>query len=271
MESIEIIGWIAVVATIATYAMRTMLPLRVLALASNLFFLIYSALEAIYPTMVINGLLLPINLYRIYDIYRTTRLMKNVRPDEKAFEWLRSLITPVRVLDGEYLFRKGDPADRFFIMLAGEVLLEEINVTQQGEQIIGEVAFLSEDREHACSARCIGPCEIMAVDEAALMRLHSQNPAFGLYLIKLTVARLLDRAKGRTELYAQSGLPVSDPFGEFAGDRAYTNTLASQAERSSVAGSRFNTASSRRQRAPRIRHAAERANAVANTSRQASE
>ena len=134
MEWVEIIGWVAVLATITTYAVRTMLPLRLLALLANLFFLIYGALAPIYPTMVMYALLLPINLYRIYDIQRTTRQMKDIKPDEKAFEWLRPLLKPARMLDGAYVFREGDPANRFFVMLTGEVLLEQTDVTLKGSR-----------------------------------------------------------------------------------------------------------------------------------------
>jgi CRP/FNR family cyclic AMP-dependent transcriptional regulator len=208
---IEAIGWIAAGATLVTYAMRTMLPLRAFALGSNFFFLIYGALEGIYPTMVMNALLLPINLYRIYDIRRTTQLMKDMRVDQKAFEWLRPLLKPVKVADGEYLFRKGDAPDCLYIMRSGKVLLEEIDVTLEGEQIFGEIAFFTDERERTVSAKCIGDCQIMRVDEAAFMRLYNQNPAFGLYIVKLTASRLLDGLQRNPEVYLKSTLSLANP------------------------------------------------------------
>jgi CRP/FNR family transcriptional regulator, cyclic AMP receptor protein len=271
MEWVEIIGWVAVLATIATYAVRTMLPLRLLALLANLFFLIYGAVTPIYPTMVMYALLLPINLYRIYDIQRTTKLMKEIKPDEKAFEWLRPLLKPVRMFDGAYVFRMGDPANRFFVMLAGEVLLEEIDVTLKGEQIFGEIGFFSEDLERAVSAKCIGPCEIMSVDEAAFMRLFNQNPAFGLYMLKLTATRLVDSLRQNPDVLSQTSARKSDPAEETEGLLLYQQTSAAKAERSSSVGNMISTAALQRRRIPIIRQAAERANAAASPLRTATE
>ncbi len=205
---VEAIGWVAALATLVTYAMRTMLPLRMAALVSNLFFFVYAAIESIYPTMVMNAILLPINLYRIYDIRRTTRMMQDMRADQKAFEWLRPLLKPARIADGDYVFRKGDAPDRLYIMRSGKIWLEEIDVFLEGEQIFGEIAFFTDERARTVSAKCIGACEIMQVDEAAFMRLYNQNPAFGLYMVKLTASRLLDGMQRNPEVYLNSNLQV---------------------------------------------------------------
>lgn len=263
MEWVEIIGWVAVLATITTYAVRTMLPLRLLALLANLFFLIYGALAPIYPTMVMYALLLPINLYRIYDIQRTTRQMKDIKPDEKAFEWLRPLLKPVRMLDGAYVFREGDPANRFFVMLTGEVLLEQTDVTLKGEQIFGEIGFFSDDLERAVSARCIGPCEIMSVDEAAFMRLFNQNPAFGLYMLKLTATRLLESLRRNPNALSLGSLRQHDPAGETGKLVHHQTTPVANAEGASSVND--STRALRPQRLPSIRNAAKRANAIAST------
>lgn len=213
---VEAIGWIAALATLITYAMRTMLPLRMAALVSNVFFFIYAAIEGIYPTMVMNAILLPINLYRIYDIRRTTEMMKDLRADQKAFEWLRPLLKPAKVADGEYVFRKGDAPDRLYIMRAGKIWLEEIDVTLEGEQIFGEIAFFTDERARTVSAKCVGECEIMQVDEAAFMRLYNQNPAFGLFMVKLTASRLLDGMQRNPEVYLNSNLRVPKVAGDAA-------------------------------------------------------
>lgn len=205
---IEAIGWVAALATLVTYAMRTMLPLRTAAMVSNIFFFTYATIEGIYPTMVMNALLLPTNLYRIYDIRRTTQMMKEMRADQKAFEWLRPLLKPAKIADGEYVFHKGDAPDALYIMRSGKILLEEIDVTLEGEQIFGEIAFFTDERERTVSAKCVGDCEIMLVDEAAFMRLYNQNPAFGLYIVKLTASRLLDGMKRNPEVYLQSTVHV---------------------------------------------------------------
>ena len=42
------------------------------------------------------------------------------------------------------------------------------------------------------TARCIGACEILWIDEAAFGRLYYQHPAFGLFLCQRIVNRMLE-------------------------------------------------------------------------------
>jgi len=65
---IEVIGWIASGLTVATYAMNTMLPLRILAVGSSVFFLIYGLILHVWPLVGMEALLLPINSYRLWQL-----------------------------------------------------------------------------------------------------------------------------------------------------------------------------------------------------------
>lgn len=210
IDWVEGLGWIAASLTLSAYAMRTMLPLRGVAIVANVFFILYSAFSGIVPTLVLHAILLPFNSYRMYEILRTTRQMQSLNADSKAFEWLQPLLKPVRVEDGEFLFRKGDRPDCLYIMRSGTILLEEIDVKLQGEQIFGEIAFFTDERERTVSAKCLGQCEIMTVDEVAFMRLYNQNPAFGLYMVKLTASRLLDGMQRNPEVYRKPSLLVPE-------------------------------------------------------------
>lgn len=198
---VQATGWLAAALTLSAYAMRTMLPLRMVAIGANVFFIVYSSLEGILPTLALHSILLPFNAYRLWEILRTTRQMRSLTADAKVFEWLSPYLRPVPLARDEYVFRKGDPTDCLYIMRSGKLRLEEIGVTLEGEQIFGEIAFFTNQRTRTVSARCLDDCQIMKVDEAAFMRLYNQHPAFGLYIVRLTASRLLDGLQRSPEVY----------------------------------------------------------------------
>lgn len=62
---IEILGFAASAAVLATFMMRSMVPLRLVAIASNVLFALYGYLDQITPVLVLHLTLLPINVVRL--------------------------------------------------------------------------------------------------------------------------------------------------------------------------------------------------------------
>jgi hypothetical protein len=65
---IEALGYSASVAVLATFLMRTMLPLRLIAIANNLLFICYAYFAHIPPVLILHIALLPINLLRLLTL-----------------------------------------------------------------------------------------------------------------------------------------------------------------------------------------------------------
>ena len=61
------LGYAASCAVLATFLMRTMAPLRFVAILSNLLFLAYGYIEHIYPVFFLHMVLLPINCWRLWS------------------------------------------------------------------------------------------------------------------------------------------------------------------------------------------------------------
>src|SRR5688572_26634558 len=57
----DIVGYIAAMLTIATYSMRTMIPLRVVGICSNCLFIAYGYFAPAYPQLLLHAILLPLN------------------------------------------------------------------------------------------------------------------------------------------------------------------------------------------------------------------
>lgn len=205
MTLIELAGWLAAACTLAAYAMRTMVPLRVAALGANVLFIAWSLPQGLIPTLVLHVLLLPFNLYRLWEIRVTTDRMRATRRGADPLEVLAPLLQPQPMADGAMIFRKGDAPDHLYFVAAGTVELVEIGVTLSAGEIFGEIAFLTEARERTTSARCRGACRIARIDEATFMRLYGQHPEFGLYVMKLATRRLMEGMAARPEAYRPVG------------------------------------------------------------------
>jgi hypothetical protein len=61
----SLMGYAASAAVLATFLMRKMVPLRMIAILSNVLFVSYGYAEHIYPVLCLHIALLPINAYRL--------------------------------------------------------------------------------------------------------------------------------------------------------------------------------------------------------------
>jgi CRP/FNR family transcriptional regulator, cyclic AMP receptor protein len=202
---IEVLGWIAAILTLLAYSMRTMLPLRVIAIAANLFFIAYGALAQVYPNLVLHLLLLPFNIYRLAEILRMTRRVRRARSGEFDVRWISQLLPARGFADGDILFRKGDPPDNLYYLVSGRIRLAETDMTLEAGAVFGEIAFFSDAKERTLTAVCDGPCQIVMIDEGSFMQLYYQNPAFGMYIVRLISRRLLDGMSRSPDAYAPLG------------------------------------------------------------------
>jgi CRP/FNR family cyclic AMP-dependent transcriptional regulator len=75
MSWIDLLGYTASASVLLTFCMSTMVPLRVVAIGSNVLFASFGALAHIYPVLVLHVVLLPVNVVRLIQ---ALRLLKNV-------------------------------------------------------------------------------------------------------------------------------------------------------------------------------------------------
>jgi hypothetical protein len=70
---VDLYGFVAAAMTLATFAQRTMLPMRVTALFANVFFILYGWLGPFYPVLILHMVLLPVNTIRLREVARGRR------------------------------------------------------------------------------------------------------------------------------------------------------------------------------------------------------
>jgi hypothetical protein len=61
----DLVGYAAASAVLASFLMRSMVPLRLVAILSNILFLSYGYLAQIHPVLFLHAALLPINIARL--------------------------------------------------------------------------------------------------------------------------------------------------------------------------------------------------------------
>ncbi|WP_213737700.1 hypothetical protein [Bradyrhizobium sp. dw_411] len=65
MRWVDLAGYIASSLVFLTFYMRDMIPLRLVALCSNVAFLVYACTLHLLPIVILHGALIPVNLCRL--------------------------------------------------------------------------------------------------------------------------------------------------------------------------------------------------------------
>src|SRR5262249_43105 len=79
MSYVDIVGYAAALAVLGSFCMSTMVPLRILAIVSNVLFGLYGILAHLYRVFFPHSILLPINLFKLVTILLPVNLFKLVR------------------------------------------------------------------------------------------------------------------------------------------------------------------------------------------------
>jgi phosphotransferase system glucose/maltose/N-acetylglucosamine-specific IIC component len=171
---------------------KTMIPLRYLAVGGNLGFLIYGALHPSLILVLLHGALLPINIFRAAEMVRLTRRVRvAAASNDLSGVWLRPYMRRRRLKKDAVLFRKGDAATHLYFLAEGRIEFVEIQETMEPGRLFGEIGFFAPDKCRTLTARCTTNCTVLQMDETTFKTLYFQNPAFGFEVVTLVARRLL--------------------------------------------------------------------------------
>jgi CRP/FNR family cyclic AMP-dependent transcriptional regulator len=212
MTAGELAAWVASLLTFTTFYMKTMLPLRVVGIMSNVAFLTFAMLENIVPVILLHGTLLPLNIFRLHQILKLVSEMRDASTGELAMDALVPFMSQRRFKAGETLFRKGDPSHEMFYVRQGTIRLEEIGKTIGESDMLGEISMFSPSRQRTATAVCETDCELLRMSDDQVLRLYYQNPKFGFYIVRLITRRLVENyERFASEQEARAGLRARDP------------------------------------------------------------
>jgi len=186
-----VLGLIAAALYFASYSMKSMLPLRAVALASNAFFIAYGYVHSSVPELALHCVLLPLNAKRMWDIKKLSREIERATQDSPVSQWLLPHMTRRTYKAGDVLYRKGDLADEIAYIASGQLKLQEHDLILGPGELIGEIALFSPDKKRTQSVVWATDGELYRMTDEMIYRLYYQNPKLGFFFMRLIVERLL--------------------------------------------------------------------------------
>ena len=200
----NILALIGAIFFVATLLMRTMVPLRVTGIISDVFFIGYGVLSGTMTTLFLYILLLPINIFRLGQMLKLVKRARIAAQGDLSMDWLKPFMTRRQYRKGDVLFRKGDRANEMFFTVTGKFLVTELGIELPPGRLVGELGFLSPDNRRTQSLECTEDGQVLAITYDRLLEIYFQNPEFGYYFLRLSTERLLQniaRLEGIVDQY----------------------------------------------------------------------
>ena len=199
---IVIAAWFAALLVFSSFFMKTMIPLRLVAITSNVAFVAYALLGLkygifgrVYPILVLHSALLPLNVLRLRQIRRLINAV-NKASESETFEYLVPYMRSERHSQGETLFSKGDVADTLYLIEKGTIFLPEAGKRLSRGAVFGEVGLFAPQSIRSLSAVCEEDCRLHAITKDKVLELYYQDPRFGFFLIRMVSALVQESNAG---------------------------------------------------------------------------
>jgi len=200
LDAVAVLGALGVLLSLASFAMKRMLPLRVLAIAANFAFIAFALAlladpgidsKVPLPGLLLNTVLLPINARRVWEIRAISREIGKASAELSPSAWLLPHMRRRTMQSGEILFRKGNAADRVFYVGSGAVRLVEIDRLLGPGELLGEIGLFTPDKRRTQTVVCVDGGELYEMTDEMLFQLYYQDPKIGFHIVRLIAARLL--------------------------------------------------------------------------------
>jgi CRP-like cAMP-binding protein len=132
----------------------------------------------------------------------------------------------VQLAPGEFLYRKGDKADKMYVLLQGKIDIRvgDYVKTERKGAIIGE-ASLIEGRPRAANAVAKSACRLAQIDRKRFDFLVREHPHFAIHVMKSLVGHL------RYVIFSKPGSGAGSVTKSLSGSRSGTKSASKQGGR----------------------------------------
>jgi len=193
-------GFIGAGLMVASYLMHSMLPLRLVALAANVFLVIYAIQGGSWPTVALYVAMIPINLKKVVQIRKLIHAIEHAKAEAPVGEWLLPHMTRRQAKAGETLWKKGDVATEMIYVESGQLRLAEHDVILGMGSLVGEIGLFAPDNRRTGTIVCETDCTLYTLSADGMAQLYYLNPKLGFHVMRLVVTRLMnDAEKARTQ------------------------------------------------------------------------
>ena len=191
-------GFIGAGLTLASYTMKSMMPLRLVALAASCFFVAYGWIEAALPSLVLYSAMILINSKKAWEIHTLVRAIEHAKSDTPIAEWLLPHMTHRQAKAGQILWNKGAIATEMIYLESGTLRLVEHEEQLDPGSLVGEIGLFAPDNRRTLTVVCATDCTLYSLTTEGMAQLYFQNPKLGYHIMRLIVARLMrDAEKAR--------------------------------------------------------------------------
>ncbi|MGY0194133.1 Crp/Fnr family transcriptional regulator [Leptothrix sp. BB-4] len=190
MTWVDAFGYAGALLTLATFSMKTMVRLRMAGIVANVAFISYGATGGVYPVLLLHLTLLPLNVWRLWQLQRLTRQIRDASLGQLSLDWLKPYSRSRQVAAGETLFRQGDAADELSFVLSGRFRAVEADVVLQPGDVIGELALVAPDHRRTQTVVCDQAGVLLVLTHDEVRQMYFQNPRFGFFFLERVAERL---------------------------------------------------------------------------------
>jgi CRP-like cAMP-binding protein len=184
---------------VATASTKTMVPLRILAIATNCVLIAYFTVTHAWVPALLQIIALPLNGWRLYQMIMLIRNVREAIRDKPSLDWLKQFMSERRFRKGDLLFAKAETANEMFYILTGRYVLVELGIEIAPSHLVGELGMLAPNNRRTATLECVEEGRVLSITYEQVEELYYQNPTFGFYFLKLATARLFDSV-GRLEV-----------------------------------------------------------------------
>jgi len=187
---IQIPGYLGAVFVVVSLLMKTMIPLRVMTILSNLCFIAYSDFTGQYPMLVLYVVLLPLNAIRLYQMLLLVRRVQAASQGDQTLGALKPFMRRGNFKAGQIVFRKGECADNLYYLVSGKFRVAEIGMILKPGDFVGELGMLAPNGLRTQTLECVVGGDVLMISYEHVSELYYQNPDFGYHFLRLTAGRL---------------------------------------------------------------------------------
>ena len=188
MDIYEVIGWVGSALMVATFAMKRMIPLRIVGIAANAFMIVYAGGLQIYPVLALQVCLLPVNVFRLWQV---KGIMDSLTDQvEEPIHTLAPYLKKTSLAANSVLFRAGDVADELYVVEEGRIRLEGLDKVLGPGEIVGEIGVLGSAQKRTATAVAEVDTEISFISGDRVRELYVESPTFALAILRVVLGRV---------------------------------------------------------------------------------
>jgi CRP/FNR family transcriptional regulator, cyclic AMP receptor protein len=184
MDIGEPFGYVASLLVFAAFYTKSMVPLRIAAIASNVAFIVYGWIDGLAPILVLHSALLPLNVLRLVELRRIAVGVETASNDEASIEVLFPLMTRMTIRAAEMILEADNEADRLYYIVEGYLFVPEVQKELGPGCFLGEFSQSPERGGRTTAAVARTDCVAMVLTRKAALAAFVQHPQLAPHLLR---------------------------------------------------------------------------------------